>query len=240
MATNITATGDPTTYEYAMMTLEADFWKRAMTKEIGSLEENGTWELVELPPGRKAIKSQWVFVSKPIVPGEAKDHIQGETKDYRAHLVAKGFTQMAGIDYKETFSPVARLDSLRLLLSLAATYDWEIHQVDIKSAYLNGHLDEEIYMEQPKGFKMPGKEKKVCHLRKALYGLKQAGRQWHKHLQDTLRNFGFEKLISGDVSIFLKNHNEENQLTIILVYVEDMAIFGSLKNVQTAKELIGC
>ena len=101
-------------------------------------------------------------MSKPDEGRETKDHIRGNDKDYRARLVAKGFTQIAGIDYEETFAPVARLDSLRLLLSLAATYDWEIHQIDIKSAYLNGLLNKEIYMEQPKGFEVPGKENKVC------------------------------------------------------------------------------
>ena len=237
-ATNLTPTGDPTTYECAIRTPEADFWQRAMTKEIGSLEDNGTWELVDLPPGRSAIKNRWVYVAKPNTGGETKDHVRGNGKDYRARLVAKGFTQIAGIDYEETFAPVARLDSLRLLLSLAATYDWEIHQIDIKSAYLNGLLDEEIYMEQPKGFETPGKEDKVCRLRKAIYGLKQAGRQWHEHLQDSLCSFGFEKLISGDVSIFFK-HDEEGQITIILVYVDDMAIFGLHKQVQATKEFIG-
>lgn len=177
-------------------------------------------------------------MSKPDEGGETKDHIQGNDKDYRAHLVAKGFTQIVGIDYEETFAPVAWLNSLRLLLSLAATYDWEIHQIDIKSVYLNGLLDEEIYMEQPKGFKVPGKENKVCRLRKAIYGLKQVGRQWHEHLQDSLSTFGFGKLISGDVSIFFK-HNEGGEITIILVYVDDMAIFSSREHVQATKDFIG-
>ena len=237
-ATNLTPTGDPTTYECAIKAPDADFWQRAMTKEFGSLEDNGTWELVDLPSGRSAIKNRWVYVTMPITGGETKGHVRGNDKDYKARLVAKGFTQIAGIDYEETFAPVVRLDSLRLLLSLAATYDWEIHHVDIKSAYLNGLLDEEIYMEQPKGFEIPGKEDKVCRLRKAIYGLKQAGRQWHEHLQDSLRSFGFGKLISGDVSIFSK-HDEEGDITIILVYVDDMAIFGSCKQIQAVKEFIG-
>ena len=215
-----------------------------MTKEFGSLEDNGTWELVDLPPGCVAIKNWWVYVTKPNAGGETKpaggetkDHVQGNNKDYKACLVAKGFMQIAGIDYEETFAPVARLDLLKLLLSLAATYDWEIHQIDIKSAYLNGLLDKEIYMEQPKGFEIPGKEDKVCWLWKAIYRLKQAGRQWHEHLQDSLHTFGFEKLISGDVSIFFK-HSEEGQITIILVYVDDMAIFGLREHVQATKDFI--
>lgn len=106
-ATNLTPTGDPTTYEYVIKTPEADFWQQAMTKEFGSLEEIGTWELVDLPPGRRAIKNRWVFVTKPNAGGENKGHVHGNNKDYRACLIAKGFTQVAGIDYEETFEPVA-------------------------------------------------------------------------------------------------------------------------------------
>jgi Reverse transcriptase (RNA-dependent DNA polymerase) len=99
---------------------------------------------------------------------------------YKARLVTKGFSQIHGIDYDETFTPVARLNSLQLLLNLAAIFNWEVHQLDIKTAYLHGDLDEEIYMDQPEGFVKKGEEHKVCHLKKALYGLKQAGRQWYK------------------------------------------------------------
>lgn len=226
----MTPAGDPMTYEYAMTIPDAIFWKPAMEKEFTSLIENGTWELVDLPPGRKAVKNRWVFVTKPI---------QEKKPLYKARLVAKGFTQTAGIDYAETFAPVARLDSLRLLLSLAATFDWEVHQIDIKSAYLNGNLDEEIYMEQPKGFEVPGQEEKVCRLRKAIYGLKQAGRQWHEHLHESLCSFGYRKLLSGDVSIFFKHHDGGNHITIILVYVDDMAIFGTLEDIQATKKFIG-
>ena len=229
-ATNVTPAGDPTTYEYAMRIPDAIFWKPAMETEMTSLLDNGTWELVDLPPGQKAIKNRWVYVTQ---------RMQEKKPLYRARLVAKGFTQTAGIDYEETFAPVARLDSLRLLLSLATTYDWEVHQIDIKSAYLNGNLEEEIYMEQPKGFEVPGKEEKVCRLRKAIYGLKQAGRQWHEHLHESLREFGYKKLISGDVSIFFKHQNDGEGITIILVYVDDMAIFGSSEHIQATKDFIG-
>ena len=119
------------------------------------------WTLVDLPTGRKAIKSKWVFKWKT-------------DGCYCARLVAKGFTQIQGIDYNETFSPVARFESLRLILVLAMLEDWEIHQMDIKSAFLNGLLEEEIYMEQLEGFITLGQESKVCLLKKAIYGLKQA------------------------------------------------------------------
>ena len=208
-AANTTSAGDLTTYEQAMHTTESHFWQWAMTKEITSLQNNSTWVLVDLPPGQKTFINWWVYTTRPDVLG--KD-------PYKAWLVTKGFTQEAGVDYEETFAPVAQLDSLRLLLSLAAVYDWEIHQIDIKSAYLNGVLEEEIYMDQPTGFEVPGSKGKVCHLLKAIYGLKQAGCQWHEHLQGTLSNFRYTKLISSNVSIFVKHHDEGDQVTIIVRY----------------------
>ena len=124
---------------------------------------------------------------------------KGDITCYNAHLIAKGFTQTAGLDYKETFTPVARLNSLWLLLVVATIFDWDVHHVNIKSAYLNSHLDEELYMDQPRGFKTHEGGRKVCQLLKAIYGLKQAGRQWHEHLQHSLTDFGYKKLTSGDV-----------------------------------------
>ena len=130
-----------------------------MKEEINSLHERKVWELVDLPKGCKPIKGRWVFALK----------LDGRRK---SHFVAKGFTQVFGIDYENTFSPVARFKTLCLLLSLAALLDWEIEALDVKTAFLFGKLDEEIYMEQPEGFVVKGKEKKVCQLRKAIYGLK--------------------------------------------------------------------
>ena len=151
---------DPASYAEAMRSENADEWMKAYQYEIDALHKNDTWDLVDLPTGRKAVKSKWVH----------KHKTDGR---YRARVVAKGFTQIPGIDYDETFSPVARFESLRLLLALAALEDWEIHQLDVKSAFLNGVLDE-IYMEQPQGFITPRLENKVCRLKKAIYGLKQA------------------------------------------------------------------
>jgi hypothetical protein len=138
---------------------QANHWHDACQNEIDVLAKNGMWTLVDLPTGRKAVKSKWVF----------KQKADGR---YCACLVMKGFTQIQGIDYDETLSPVAHFESLRLILVLATLEDWEIHQMDIKSAFLNGLLEEEIYMEQPEGFITPGQESKVCLLKKAIYGLK--------------------------------------------------------------------
>ena len=143
---------------------EQELWTASMKEEISSLHERKVWELVDLPKGRKPIKGRWVFALK----------LDGQRK---SRFVAKGFTQVFGIDYKNTFSPVVRFETLCLLLSLAALHDWEIEALDVKTVFLFGELDEEIYMEQPEGFVVKGKEKKVCQLRKAIYGLKQAALQ---------------------------------------------------------------
>ena len=148
--------------------------------------------------------------------------------------MAKGFSQTEGINYDETFAPVVRLDALRLLLALAAHLDLEVHHIDIKSAYLNGNLDEEIYMDQPKGFIVKDKESQVCLLKKALYGLK---RQWHTHLKDTLEDFVFQKTISRDTSTFLECHDRGDPL-ILLVYVDDIALFGTLEDISAFKTRI--
>ena len=163
--------GDPNTYEYVIRTPEADSWKSVMEEEMTCLTDNGTWELTDLLENRQVVKCRWVYLTRRAT--------QGNITHYRTHLIAKGFSQTTGINYEETFAPIARLDSLRLLLLLAANFDMEVHHIDIKSAYLNRDLAEEIYMDQLKGFMVPGQESKVCHLKKALYGLKQAG--WLGH-----------------------------------------------------------
>jgi hypothetical protein len=190
---------------------------------MDELSKNDTWELVDLPPGRKAIKSKWVFKLK----------IDGH---FRACLVAKGFTQIPGIDYDETFSPVAHFESLRLLLALAALENWEIHQMDVKSAFLNGVLNEEIYMEQPQGFVAAGQENKVCRLKKALYGLKQASRAWNQQFHGVLSELGFERTYS-DAGIYVHHQHRGVGLLIIILYVDDITIIGSsLKDVKQLKE----
>jgi Reverse transcriptase (RNA-dependent DNA polymerase) len=139
--------------------------------------------LVNLPKDRKAVKCKWVY--------RIKFGANGKPNRFKAHLVAKGFTQILGLDYDETFSPVACLDSIRILLALATLEDWEIHQIDVKTAFLNGDLDEEIYMQQPEGFITAGQSGKVCRLYKALYRLKQALQQWHRKLHSALGKIGF-------------------------------------------------
>jgi hypothetical protein len=149
-------------------------WWTAMTEEIQAIEDNHTWVLTNLPPGRKAIGLKWVF--------KVKRDEKGSVVKHKARLVVKGYSQQQGVDYEEIFTPVARLEAVRLLLALAANQGWEVHHMDVKSAFLNGDLMEEVYVSQPPGFVVTRREDKVLKLRKALYGLHQAPRAWNQKL----------------------------------------------------------
>ena len=146
---------------------------------------NSVWELVDPPEEVRPIGCKWIY--------KKKRGTDGEVETYKARLVAKGYTQKEGIDYEETFSPVAMLKSIRILLSIAASLDYEIWQMDVKTAFLNGYLEEEIYMSQPDGFIKEGQEQKVCKLLKSIYGLKQASRSWNLRFDETIKSYGFEK-----------------------------------------------
>jgi hypothetical protein len=139
-----------------------------MQKEYDSLMKNNTWTLVPLPVDRKPVSFKWVF--------KIKQGANGEVERYKARLVVSGFTQTYEVDYNETFAPVAKFTSIRCILTLAALEDMEIHQMGVKTSFLNGKLEEEIYMEQPQGFVHQGSEHLVCKLHKSLYGLKQSPR----------------------------------------------------------------
>ena len=145
---------------------------QAMQEEMESLQKNHTYDLVELPKGKKALKNKWVFKIK-------KDG-SGTIIKYKARMVVKGFLQKKGVDFSEIFSPVVKMTSIRVFLGLAASLNLELEQLDVRTAFLHGDLDEEIYMEQPEGFEVSGKKNLVCKLKKSLYGLKQAPRQWYK------------------------------------------------------------
>src|SRR5712672_2421580 len=216
---------DPASYAKAMKSVDAKLWSDACQYEIDALHKNNTWELTKLPPGRKTIKSKWVFKLKA-------------DGCYRTHLVAKGFTQIPGIDYDETFSPVARFESLRLLLALAALEDWEIQQMDVKSVFLNGVLDEEIYMEQPIGFITPGTETKVCRLKRAIYGLKQASCTWNLQFHGFLTGIGYMRM-HADAGVYVKHQQGGDGPIIVILYVDDITILGSsLEAVDRLKDQI--
>jgi hypothetical protein len=155
-----------TTIEQTYSSPDADLWKEVVRSEMDSNMSNGTWEVVDHPYGCKPIGYKWVF--------KKKLKLDGTIERYKARLVAKGYTQKEGEDFFDTYSPVARLTTIRVLLSLAASFGLTIHKMDVKTSFLNGELGEEIYMDQPDGFIANGQEGKVCKLLKSLYGLKQA------------------------------------------------------------------
>ncbi|KAK3137468.1 hypothetical protein QOZ80_5BG0452680 [Eleusine coracana subsp. coracana] len=191
-------------------------WRAAMQSEMDAVAENRTWEVADLPHGQRAITLKWVFKLKRDEAGAIVKH--------KARLVARGFVQQEGIDFDDAFAPVARMESVRLLLALAAQEGWCVHHMDVKSAFLNGDLKEEVYVHQPPGFVIPGKEDKVLRLRKALYGLRQAPRAWNAKLDSTLKGMGFEQ--SPHEAAIYRRGNGGNAL-LVGVYVDDLVITGT-------------
>ena len=191
----------------------------AMEEELESMRVNQVWELVDLPEGRRAIGNKWVL--------KVKHKADGSVERFKARLVAKGFTQQEGIDYEETFSHVVRFTSIRLILAIVASLDLELHQMDVKTAFLNGELDEEIYMEQPTGFVEEGNEHKVCKLLKSIYGLKQSSRQWYFRFQEVVLSNGFT-MIDEDNCVYTKR--SKGKFVIMSLYVDDILIAGNDKD----------
>ncbi|KAK1614833.1 hypothetical protein QYE76_020350 [Lolium multiflorum] len=186
---------DPATYEEAMMSPDSNKWQEAMKSEMGSMYDNKVWTLVDLPDSRKAVENKWIF--------KRKTDADGNITVYKARLVAKGFRQIQGVDYDETFSPVAKLKSMRILLAIAAFFDYEIWKMDVKTAFLNGDIEEELYMVQPKGFVDPKNADKVCKLQRSIYGLKQASRSWNRRFDKVIKDFGFIQC-HGEACIYKK------------------------------------
>ncbi|PKI70590.1 hypothetical protein CRG98_009095 [Punica granatum] len=183
------------------------------------IEKNDTWELVDRPQDRKVIGVKWVY--------RTKLNPDGSVNKNKARLVVKGYAQVWGVDYSETFAPVARLDTIRLLLAIAAQMEWIVFQLDVKSAFLNGSLEEEIFVEQLEGFSLKNHEDKVYVLKKALYGLKQAPRAWYSRMDDYLQSLGFKRSLS-EFTLYTKKAKEG--VVIVSLYVDDLLVTGSDKN----------
>ena len=209
--TNLDRTRIPTNIGEALASPQ---WRKAVMEEINALEKNGTWEITELPKNKKPVGCKWVFT--------IKYKSDGTIERYKARLVAKGFTQTYGIDYTETFAPVAKLNTVRILLSLAANLDWPLHQLDIKNAFLNGDLDEEVYMTIPPGFEKSNKGQ-VCKLMKSLYGLKQSPRAWFDRFTTEIKRQGYQQAQSDHTMFF---YYGKGKRTILIVYVDDIVITG--------------
>ena len=186
-----------------------------MEAEITALEENHTWTLVHLPPNITPIGSKWVY--------KIKRHADGTIERYKARLVAKGYTQTEGLDYFDTFSPVAKMTTIRTLLALASIKGWHLHQLDVNNAFLHGDLQEDVYMQVPADVHTTHPNQ-VCKLLKSLYGLKQASRQWFGKLSTLLLHCGYNQSPS-DHSLFLKSSG--NNFTALLVYVDDIVLAGN-------------
>jgi ATP-binding cassette subfamily B (MDR/TAP) protein 1 len=166
-----------------MEATDAASWQLVMESEMNSIQENETWDLVKLPRNRKALPCKWVYRLKQVS--------YSSSPKYKVRIIAKGFRHEYGVDFNEVFSPVVKMTTLRFLLGEVALEDFELLKLDVKTAFLHGDLDEEIYMEQPQGFTSLGCEHLVCRLRKSLYGLKQAPRQWYRKFDDFVRSIGF-------------------------------------------------
>ncbi|KAJ1704569.1 hypothetical protein LUZ63_004348 [Rhynchospora breviuscula] len=204
---------DPTTFNQAV---KHSHWRKAMATELDALAKNATWHLVPLPSDSHAIGAKWIFKTKYKADGSIERH--------KARLVAKGFNQEEGIDYTETFSPVVKPTTIRIVLCIALSQSWSIHQLDVNNAFLNGDLQETVYLEQPPGFVDPLFPHHVCKLNKALYGLKQAPRAWFQKLRSFLHTQQFRDS-QADPSLFIYKNN--NNVIYLLVYVDDIIITGN-------------
>ena len=210
--------GEPKTVKEALESPDKSKWKKALDCEYESLVEYNTWDLVEPPKGQNIVDSKWVF--------KVKYNADGSIERYKTRLVAKGFTQKAGIDFEETFSPVVRYTSIRALLAIVNQLDLELHQMDVSTAFLNGELKEDIYMSQPEGYIQEGKEDMVCKLNKSIYGLKQASRCWYDTLGKFLKDAKYRQC-AADSCIYMKQVGVH--YTYIAVYVDDILIASNSK-----------
>ena len=214
---------EPENYEDAQMN---PAWQEAMKEEIHMIEKNHTWELVDRPADKNIIGVKWIF--------RTKLNADSSINKFKARLVVKGYAQVYGVDYSDTFAPVERMDTIRLLLAVAAHKNWKVFQMDVKSVFLNGDLQEEIYVEQPAGFVVQGEEDKVYKLKKALYGLKQAPRAWYGRIDDYLTGFGFQKSLS-ESTLYVKKIDDN--VLIVSLYVDDLLVTGSnLQQIERFKQ----
>ncbi|KAG9446485.1 hypothetical protein H6P81_012613 [Aristolochia fimbriata] len=240
-----TVAGEPESYDEAMADEAHLKWELAMKDEMLSLEENQTWELVKMPAKKKVLQNKWIFRVKQEVGGVQR---------YKARLVVKGFGQREGIDFHDIFAPVVKMTSIRTILSIVAVKGLYLEQLDVKTTFLHGDLEEEIYMRQPAGFEVIGKESWVCKLKRSLYGLKQAPRQWYLKFDRFMLDIGFARS-NADHCVYLQRFNDGDYIILIL-YVDDMLVAGtnmkkiddlkkrlanqfSMKDLGEAKQLLG-
>jgi hypothetical protein len=215
---------EPKTYAEAS---KHECWNKAMQVELSALEQTGTWQIVDLPDHIKPIGCRWIY--------KIKYHADGSVERYKARLVAKGYTQIEGLDYFDTYSPVAKMTTIRLVIALASIHNWHLHQLDVNNAFLHGELQEDVYMMLPPGV-TSSKPNQVCKLLKSLYGLKQASRKWYEKLTSILLQQNYTQA-SADHSLFIKK--TDSSFTVLLVYVDDIILAGnSLVEFQHIKSIL--
>lgn len=203
---------EPATYNEAVVSGDRVKWLSAMQEEMQSLEKNDTWDVVPLPKQKKAVRCKWIFKRKEGLS-------PNEPMSFKARLVAKGFSQIPDIDYNDVFSPVVKHSSICIFFGIVAMHDLELEQLDVKTTFLHGELEEEIYMDQPEGFIVPGKEEFVCKLKKFLYGLKQSPRQWYKRFDSFMISRGFSRS-QYDSCVYIKF--VDGSPIYLLLYVDDI------------------
>lgn len=216
---------EPESFKEAINSPQSNEWKKAMDDEFKSLKENKTWKLMKLPKGRRAVKSKWTY--------KLKRGSDGKLRRFKARLVAKGYSQRKGVDFKETYAPVVRYESVRTLLSIAAAKDLEIIQLDVKTAFLHGDLEEEIYLEQPEGYQKPGQEELVCKLNKSIYGLRQASRTWNSKFDGILKSIGFKR---SDADHCVYTRKEGDDIIYLAIWVDDGLLCGN--NMEKLNEIV--
>jgi hypothetical protein len=221
---NIVIDSEPSTFEEAA---KHKVWKNAMVEEYVSILKNNVWEMVPRPQGKSVVTSKWLY--------KIEHATDGSVEKFKARFVARGFSQKEGIDYDDIFALVAKYTSIRIIISLASVFYWKLHHMDVKIAFLNGEVEQEVYIEQPKGFVIHEKESHVYKLNKALYGLKQALRAWYGRIDSFLQSLGFSKSIA-DPNLYInivKNHH-----VILVLYVDDLFLTEEEHLIaQTKREL---
>jgi hypothetical protein len=199
-----------------------------MDEEMVALDANMTWELVPLHEGKKAIGCKWVY--------KVKHNSDGSISRYKARLVAKGYAQTHGIDYEETFVPIANMATMKAVITVVASRGWMLHQMDVMNAFLHNKLQEEVYLDQPPGYEDMSHPNYVCRLRKALYGLKHALRAWHDKIAEYLVTIGF-CMSNADHSLYV--HKSDEGIMVITIYVDDLIVGGdNEKEVEHVKSFL--
>ncbi|GJZ13175.1 zinc finger, CCHC-type containing protein [Tanacetum coccineum] len=208
---------DPKTFDEAIKSQDVAFWKEVINDEMDSIMGNNTWVFADIPPGCKPLGCKWIF--------KRKLKVDGTIEKFKARLVIQGFKQKSGIYCFDTYAPIVRISTVRLLIAMTSIHSLIIHQMDVKTTFLNGELEEEVYMNQPQGFIMPGNENKVCKMINSLYGLKQAPKQWHQKFDEVVLSNGY--LLNQADKCVCSKFDKSGKGVIVFLYVDDMLIFGT-------------